>query len=35
MAPMMYEVDVEDRDVVEVVREWMSADEARWKAWIP
>ena len=34
-AGMLLAVDIEERDLVEVVREWMAANEATWKAWIP
>ena len=32
---MVYEVDVEGREVEEVVREWMAANEDIWRAWLP
>jgi glycine betaine/proline transport system substrate-binding protein len=34
-AGMLLAVDVEGRDVTEVVREWMAANEDTWKGWIP
>ena len=32
---MVLEVDVNDRDIEEVVREWMAANEDVWRAWLP
>ena len=32
---MVFEVDVNERDVEEVVREWMAANEDVWRAWLP
>ena len=32
---MVYEVDVAGRDIEEVVREWMAANEDTWRAWLP
>ena len=32
---MVYEVDVNGREVEEVVREWMTANEDLWRAWLP
>ncbi|MBT3558510.1 MAG: hypothetical protein HN644_11765 [Rhodospirillales bacterium] len=32
---MIYAIDVEGRDVGEVVEEWMASHEDVWKAWIP
>ncbi len=34
-AGMIYEIDVKKRDVEEVVEEWMKANEAIWKKWLP
>ncbi len=34
-AKMIYQVDVKKRKLDEVVREWMSQNEAIWKAWVP
>lgn len=34
-AGMIYEVDVKKRDVEEVVDEWMQANEAVWRKWMP
>ena len=34
-AGMLLAVDVEERELVEVVREWMAANEGIWKGWIP
>ena len=32
---MVYAVDVDGREVEEVVREWMAANEGIWRAWLP
>ncbi len=32
--PMMKAIDVDGRDLVEVVSEWVEANEARWKPWV-
>ena len=34
-AGMLMSIDVEGRDIVEVVTEWMAANEATWKPWLP
>ena len=34
-AGMLLAVDVDERDLLEVVREWMAANKSTWKAWIP
>ena len=34
MSAMVAEVDLEGKDVNDVVDEWMNANESRWKAWI-
>ena len=34
-AGMLMAIDVEGRDIVEVVTEWMAANEATWKPWLP
>ena len=34
-AKMIYEIDVKKRDVEEVVEEWMDANEAVWRKWLP
>jgi ABC-type proline/glycine betaine transport system substrate-binding protein len=34
-AVMIYEVDVNKRDVDEVVAEWMEANESVWRSWLP
>ncbi len=34
-AGMIYEIDVKKRDVEEVVEEWMEANEAIWRKWLP
>ena len=34
-AGMIYEIDVKKRDVDEVVEEWMMANKAVWKKWLP
>ena len=34
-AGMIYEVDVNKRDVDEVVDEWMEANESVWRTWLP
>ena len=34
-AGMIYEVDVNKRDVDEVVAEWMEANETVWRSWLP
>ena len=34
-AGMIYEIDVNKRDVDEVVAEWMEANESVWKSWLP
>lgn len=34
-AGMIYEIDVKKRDVDEVVEEWMEANEAIWRKWLP
>ena len=34
-AKMIYEIDVKKRDVDEVVEEWMEANEAVWRKWLP
>ena len=32
---MVYEVDVNEREIEEVVREWLAANEEVWRAWLP
>jgi ABC-type proline/glycine betaine transport system substrate-binding protein len=32
---MIYEVEVNGRDLGEVVQEWMDANQDVWRAWIP
>jgi len=32
---MILSVDVDERDLEEVVREWMAENESIWRAWIP
>jgi glycine betaine/proline transport system substrate-binding protein len=32
--PMMKAIDIDGRDLVEVVSEWVEANEARWKPWV-
>ncbi|MCH7659813.1 MAG: hypothetical protein IH933_04285 [Euryarchaeota archaeon] len=32
--PMMKAIDVDGRDLVEVVQEWLDENEARWKPWV-
>ena len=34
-AGMIYAIDVEKRDMEEVVEEWMEANEAIWRKWMP
>ena len=34
-AGMIYEIDFKKRDVDEVVEEWMKANEAVWRQWLP
>jgi glycine betaine/proline transport system substrate-binding protein len=34
-AGMIYEIDFKKRDVEEVVEEWMEANEAIWRKWLP
>jgi len=34
-AGMIYEIDFKKRDVEEVVEEWMEANEAVWRKWLP
>jgi len=34
-ALMIYEIDVNKRDVDEVVAEWMEANESVWRSWLP
>ena len=34
-AGMIYAVDVEKRDIEEVVEEWMEANESTWRKWLP
>jgi glycine betaine/proline transport system substrate-binding protein len=34
-AGMIYEIDVKKRDVDDVVEEWMEANEAIWRKWLP
>ena len=34
-AVMIYEIDVNKRDVDEVVDEWMEANESVWRSWLP
>ena len=34
-AVMIYEIDVNKRDVDEVVAEWMEANESVWRSWLP
>ena len=34
-AGMLLEVDIKGREVIDVVREWMAANEDTWKGWIP
>jgi len=34
-AGMIYEIDFKKRDVEEVVDEWMEANEAIWRKWVP
>ncbi len=34
-AGMIYDIDVKKRDVDEVVEEWMEANEAIWRKWLP
>jgi glycine betaine/proline transport system substrate-binding protein len=34
-AGMIYEIDVKKREVEEVVDEWMQANEATWRKWLP
>ena len=34
-AGMILAIDVDGRDMDEVVREWMEANEDVWRAWIP
>ena len=34
-AGMIYKIDVEKRDLDEVVDEWMSANESVWRQWLP
>jgi glycine betaine/proline transport system substrate-binding protein len=34
-ASMILAIDVDGRDMDEVVREWLDANEATWKAWLP
>jgi len=34
-AGMIYEIDVNKRDAEEVVNEWMEANEATWRQWVP
>jgi len=34
-AGMIYQIDVKKRDVDEVVNEWMQANEAVWRKWLP
>jgi glycine betaine/proline transport system substrate-binding protein len=33
-AGLIYDVDINGRDVEEVVDEWLDANEATWKAWV-
>ena len=32
---MIYEIDVNKRDVDEVVAEWMESNEPIWREWLP
>ena len=34
-APMILAIDVDGKDMEEVVEEWVKANEATWKAWLP
>ena len=34
-SPMIYQIDVKQRDADDVVAEWMTANESIWRAWIP
>jgi len=34
-APLILAIDVDGRDMEEVVEEWLASNEATWKAWLP
>ena len=34
-AAMILEIDVDGRDLDEVVQEWVDANEATWRKWLP
>ena len=34
-APLILAIDVDGKDMEEVVGEWMEANEDVWKAWLP
>ena len=34
-AVMIYEIDKKQRDVDEVVEEWMGANKSVWQGWLP
>ena len=34
-APMILAIDVDGRDMEEVVAEWLKDNEDKWKSWLP